>query len=162
MSVEKTAAADGAVGELRFDPMAMLPFCGYNMSDYFGYWLRIAQRSGAKLPKIFLVNWFRKDEDGNFAWPGFGENIRVLEWVFRRVDGEGKAVDTPIGRVPAEGEIDIEGTSLSEEDMRLLLEVDPEAVKEQLPQVEEHLARFGDRLPDELQGQLEALKERLR
>jgi phosphoenolpyruvate carboxykinase (GTP) len=140
----------------------MLPFCGYNMADYFGYWLRIAERGGAKLPKIFLVNWFRKNDDGNFAWPGFGENIRVLEWVFRRVDGEGKVVDTPIGRVPAEGEIDIEGTSLSEEDMRLLLEVDPEAVKEQLPQVEEHLARFGDRLPDDLQGQLETLKERLR
>jgi phosphoenolpyruvate carboxykinase (GTP) len=161
MSVEKTAAAAGKVGELRFDPMAMLPFCGYNMADYFGHWLGIAEREGAKLPKIFLVNWFRKDSDGDFVWPGFGDNIRVLEWIFRRVDGEGEAIDTAIGRVPAEGEIDVDGTSVTEDDMRLLLEVDPEAVKAQLPQVEEHLARFGDRLPDQLQAQLEALKERL-
>jgi phosphoenolpyruvate carboxykinase (GTP) len=159
--VEKTAAADGAVGELRFDPMAMLPFCGYNMADYFGHWLKVAERDGAKLPKVFLVNWFRKDDEGNFVWPGFGENIRVLEWIFRRVDGEGEAVDTAIGRVPAEGEIDVDGLPISAEEMKLLLEVDPDAVSSQLPQVEEHLARFGDRLPDELQGQLEALKQRL-
>jgi phosphoenolpyruvate carboxykinase (GTP) len=161
MSVEKTAAADGKVGELRFDPMAMLPFCGYNMADYFGHWLEVAEREGANLPKVFLVNWFRKDDEGNFVWPGFGDNIRVLEWIFRRCDGEGEAVDTPIGRVPAQGEIDAEGTKVSADDMRLLLEVDPEAVESQLPQVEEHLARFGDRLPDQLQAQLEALKQRL-
>ena len=161
MSVEKTAAADGKVGELRFDPMAMLPFCGYNMADYFGHWLASGRREGAQLPKVFLVNWFRKDDDGNFVWPGFGDNIRVLEWVFRRCDGEGEALESPIGLVPAEGEIDIEGTTLGEDDMRLLLEVDPEAVKSQLPQVEEHLARFGDRLPDEIQAQLRALKQRL-
>jgi phosphoenolpyruvate carboxykinase (GTP) len=161
MSVEKTAAADGKVGELRFDPMAMLPFCGYNMADYFGHWLKTAEREGAKVPRIFLVNWFRKDDEGNFVWPGYGDNIRVLEWIFRRCDGEGEAVDTPIGRVPAEGEIDIDGANVSAEDMRLLLEVDPEGVRAQLPQVEEHLARFGDRLPDPLQAQLEALKERL-
>ena len=129
MSVEKTAAADGKVGELRFDPMAMLPFCGYNMADYFGHWLKIAEREGGNLPKVFLVNWFRKDDDGNFVWPGFGDNIRLLEWIFRRCDGESAAEETPIGRVPAAGEINIEGTSLSAEDMRLLLEVDPEAVK---------------------------------
>ena len=134
MSVEKTAAADGKVGELRFDPMAMLPFCGYNMADYFGHWLKIAEREGGNLPKVFLVNWFRKDDDGNFVWPGFGDNIRLLEWIFRRCDGESAAEETPIGRVPATGEINIEGTSLSAEDMRLLLEVDPEAVKAQLPQ----------------------------
>jgi phosphoenolpyruvate carboxykinase (GTP) len=161
MSVEKTAAADGKVGELRFDPMAMLPFCGYNMADYFGHWLKVAEREGANLPKVFLVNWFRKDDDGNFVWPGFGDNIRVLEWIFRRCDGESAAEETPIGRVPAAGEINIEGTSLSAEDMRLLLEVDPEAVEAQLPQVEEHLARFGDRLPNQIQEQLDALKERL-
>jgi len=161
MSVEKTAAAGGKVGELRFDPMAMLPFCGYNMADYFGHWLEVAEREGAKLPKVFLVNWFRKDDEGNFVWPGFGDNIRVLEWIFRRCDGDGETVDTPIGRVPAEGEIDAEGTKVSADDMRLLLEVDPEALKAQLPQVEEHLARFGDGLPDQLQAQLEALKERL-
>ena len=161
MSVEKTAAADGKVGELRFDPMAMLPFCGYNMADYFGHWLKVAEREGATLPKVFLVNWFRKDDEGNFVWPGFGDNIRVLEWVFRRCEGQGEAVETAIGRVPAEGEIDIEGTTVSADDMKVLLEVDPEAVKSQLPQVEEHLARFGDRLPAPLQAQLEALKERL-
>ena len=161
MSVEKTAAADGTVGELRFDPMAMLPFCGYNMADYFAHWVASGRRGGAQLPKVFLVNWFRKDDEGNFVWPGFGENIRVLEWVFRRCEGEGETVDTPIGRIPAEGQIDIDGTTLSEEDMRLLLEVDPDAVKSQLPQVEEHLARFGDRLPKEIGEQLEALKRRL-
>jgi phosphoenolpyruvate carboxykinase (GTP) len=131
------------------------------MADYFGHWLKTGRREGAELPKVFLVNWFRKDADGEFVWPGFGDNIRVLEWVFRRCDGEGEAVDSPIGRVPAQGEIDIEGTSLDADDMRLLLEVDPEGVKAQLPQLEEHLARFGDRLPDELQSQLEALKNRL-
>jgi phosphoenolpyruvate carboxykinase (GTP) len=143
--------------------MAMLPFCGYNMADYFGHWLASGRREGARLPKVFLVNWFRKDDEGNFVWPGFGENIRVLEWVFRRCEGEGEGetVDTPIGRVPAEGQIDIDGTALSEEDMRLLLEVDPDAVRSQLPQVEEHLARFGDRLPKEIGEQLEALKRRL-
>src|SRR5215212_3019115 len=161
MSVEKTAAAAGEVGKLRFDPMAMLPFCGYNMADYFAHWLRTGRAEGAQLPKVFLVNWFRKDGEGNFVWPGFGDNVRVLEWVFRRCDAEGETVDTAIGRVPAVGEIDAEGTSVDSDDMRLLLEVDPEAVKAQLPQVEEHLARFGDRLPDPLRAQLEALKERL-
>jgi phosphoenolpyruvate carboxykinase (GTP) len=161
MSVEKTAAAEGAVGELRFDPMAMLPFCGYNMADYFGHWLRTGEREGTQLPRIFLVNWFRKDDDGGFIWPGFGENIRVLEWVFRRCQGEGETVETPIGLVPAEGEINTDGANVDDEQMKLLLSVDPEAVKAQLPQVEEHLARFGDDLPDELGSQLAALKQRL-
>ncbi len=161
MSVETTAAAAGKVGELRFDPMAMLPFCGYNMADYFGHWLEIGRRKGAKLPKIFLVNWFRKDENGDFVWPGFGENIRVLEWIFRRCDGEGETVETPIGLVPAEGEINTEGLDVSAEEMKLLLTVEPEDLKAQLPQVVEHLARFGDRLPKELSDQLEALKQRL-
>ncbi len=109
MSSEKTAAAAGNVGELRFDPMAMLPFCGYNMADYFGHWLKLGEREGAELPRIFYVNWFRKDADGKFLWPGFGENSRVLEWVFRRCDGEAEAVETPIGLLPAEGAIDTEG-----------------------------------------------------
>ncbi|MGH2956683.1 MAG: phosphoenolpyruvate carboxykinase (GTP) [Solirubrobacterales bacterium] len=161
MSVETTAAAAGEVGELRFDPMAMLPFCGYNMADYFGHWLQTGRRQGAKLPRIFLVNWFRKDESGDFVWPGFGDNIRVLEWVFRRCGGEGETVETPIGLVPAEGEIDTEGLDVSAEQMKLLLSVDPPAVAAQLPQLEEHLARFGGRLPAELKAQLEALKKRL-
>jgi phosphoenolpyruvate carboxykinase (GTP) len=161
MSVETTAAAAGEIGALRFDPMAMLPFCGYNMADYFGHWLTTGRRDGATLPKVFLVNWFRKDDEGNFVWPGFGDNIRVLEWVFRRCDGEGEAVETPIGLVPSQGEINVDGTGVSDDDMKLLLSVDPEAVKGQLPQVHEHLARFGDRLPREIRAQFEALEERL-
>ena len=161
MSVETTAAAAGEVGALRFDPMAMLPFCGYNMADYFRHWLETGRREGATLPKIFLVNWFRKDEQGKFIWPGFGENIRVLEWVFRRCNGEGEVVETSIGLVPAEGEINTHGAGVTEEQMKVLLSVEDEAVAAQLPQVEEHLARFGDDLPDELAEQLESLKRRL-
>jgi phosphoenolpyruvate carboxykinase (GTP) len=162
MSVETTAAAAGEVGKLRFDPMAMLPFGGYNMADYFGHWLEIGRRhEPEKLPRIFLVNWFRKDGDGNFIWPGFGENSRVLEWIFRRCDGGGQAVETPIGLVPAGGEIDTQGLELTAEQMDELLRVDPELVRDQLPQVEEHLARFGERLPDEIRSQLEELKRRV-
>jgi phosphoenolpyruvate carboxykinase (GTP) len=162
MSVETTAAAAGEVGKLRFDPMAMLPFCGYNMADYFGHWLEIGRRHEPdKLPRIFLVNWFRKDADGSYIWPGFGENSRVLEWVFRRCDGSGEAVETQIGWVPAAGEIDTQGLELTAEQMDELLRVDPKLVRDQLPQVEEHLARFGDRLPDEIRSQLEQLKQRV-
>jgi phosphoenolpyruvate carboxykinase (GTP) len=161
MSSEKTAAAAGTVGELRFDPFAMLPFCGYHMADYFRHWLSIGERAGAKLPKLFYVNWFRKGDDGRFLWPGFGENSRVLEWVFRRCDDAAEAVDTPIGRVPAPGALNVEGLSISPENVDELLHVDPEQWKAQLPQVREHLARFGDRLPDELRSQLTALEERL-
>ena len=162
MSVETTAAASGAVGQLRFDPFAMLPFCGYNMADYMRHWLEIGRTGDeSKLPRIFVVNWFRKDEDGNFIWPGFGENIRVLDWVVRRCDGEGDPVEAAIGRVPREGEIDISGLELSADDMRTLLAVDPEEVAQQLPQVEAHLHQFGHRLPDEIAAQLEALKQRL-
>jgi phosphoenolpyruvate carboxykinase (GTP) len=161
MSVETTAAAAGEVGKLRFDPMAMLPFTGYNMADYFGHWLKLGEREGAKLPKIFLVNWFRKDEDGKYIWPGFGENSRVLEWVFRRCDGEGETVDSPIGLLPAEGEIDTDGLDITDEEMRELLSVDADLFKQQLPQVKEHLSRFGDRLPQQLQKQLADLEQRL-
>jgi phosphoenolpyruvate carboxykinase (GTP) len=161
MSVETTAAAAGEVGALRFDPMAMLPFSGYNMADYFAHWLETGRREGAKLPKIFLVNWFRKDDDGKFIWPGFGENIRVLEWVCRRVDGEGETVETPIGLVPAEGELNTEGLEVSPEALKVLLTVEAADLKAQLPQVEEHLARFGDRLPAEISEQLDDLKKRL-
>jgi phosphoenolpyruvate carboxykinase (GTP) len=162
MSVETTAAAAGEVGKLRFDPMAMLPFCGYNMADYFGHWLRIAsEHDDAKLPRIFLVNWFRKNADGGFIWPGFGENSRVLEWICRRCDGEGETVETPIGLVPADGELDTDGLDISADEMSELLHVDAHLVREQLAQVKEHLARFGGRLPDELQQQLEALERRV-
>ncbi|HEX5376245.1 MAG TPA: phosphoenolpyruvate carboxykinase (GTP) [Solirubrobacterales bacterium] len=161
MSSEKTAAASGNVGELRFDPMAMLPFCGYNMGDYFAHWLKVGAREGARLPRIFYVNWFRKDADGNFLWPGFGENSRVLEWVFRRCEGSADAIETPIGLLPAEGAINTEGLNVSAEAMQELLSVDEDLVREQLPQVKEHLAKFGDRLPPPLQQQLAALEQRL-
>jgi phosphoenolpyruvate carboxykinase (GTP) len=161
MSSETTAAAAGAVGKLRFDPFAMLPFCGYNMADYFAHWLEIAEREGARLPKIFYVNWFRKDESSRFLWPGFGENSRVLAWIFQRCDDAAEAQDTPIGRVPAPGAIDTNGLDVSDEDMAELLRVDPEEWKAQLPQMHEHFARFGDRLPDAVRAQLEALERRL-
>jgi phosphoenolpyruvate carboxykinase (GTP) len=163
MSSETTAAQAGAIGQLRFDPMAMLPFCGYNMADYFAHWLEVGRRDGAKLPQVFYVNWFRKDEDGKFLWPGFGENSRVLAWVFRRCEGKADAVDTEIGLVPAQGEagIDLTGLEIADAAMAQLLEVDPDAWKQQLPQVHEHYARFGDRLPAEMRAQLEALEQRL-
>ncbi|HYP55932.1 MAG TPA: phosphoenolpyruvate carboxykinase (GTP) [Solirubrobacterales bacterium] len=161
MSSEKTAAAAGNVGELRFDPMAMLPFCGYNMADYLGHWLKMGKREGARLPRIFYVNWFRKDDEGGFLWPGFGENSRVLAWVFRRCQGQADAVESPIGLLPAEGAIETDGLDVSAEQMAELLSVDEGLVRDQLPQVREHLARFGDSLPSEVHSQLEALEERL-
>jgi phosphoenolpyruvate carboxykinase (GTP) len=162
MSSEKTAAAAGTVGELRHDPFAMLPFCGYHMGDYFAHWVKIGkEHDEAKLPKIFCVNWFRKDEDGNFLWPGFGENSRVLEWVFRRCDGDGEARETPIGLVPAPGDIDTDGLDVSDAQMDELLRVDEKLVKEELPAQHQHLARFGDHLPEELHEQLRALEYRL-
>ena len=162
MSSETTAAAAGKVGQLRFDPFAMLPFCGYNMADYFEHWLEIGRRGDAsKLPRIFYVNWFRKDAEGRFLWPGFGENSRVLEWVFRRCAGEAEAHETPIGLVPAPGDLYTGGLDIAAEDLDEVLAVDPDALREQLPQVKEHLAQFGDGLPDELQAQLDALEQRL-
>ncbi len=162
MSSEMTAAAFGTVGQLRFDPFAMLPFCGYNMADYFEHWLEIGRRGdAAKLPRIFYVNWFRKDADGKFIWPGFGENSRVLEWIFNRCNGEGETVETAIGLVPAVDGINTDGLDITTEAMEELLRVDEEALRGELPQVEDHLARFGDRLPDEVQAQLDALKAKL-
>ncbi len=161
MASEKTAAAAGTVGELRFDPMAMLPFCGYNMGDYFAHWLESGRREGAKLPKVFMVNWFRKDDQGRFLWPGFGENSRVLAWVAERCDDRGGTRQTPIGLVPAEGAIDTSGLDVSPEAMEKLLEVDSDDWREQLPQLREHFATFGDGLPDELARQLDALEARL-
>ncbi|HEY5431122.1 MAG TPA: phosphoenolpyruvate carboxykinase (GTP) [Solirubrobacteraceae bacterium] len=163
MSSETTAAQAGQVGDLRFDPMAMLPFCGYHMGDYFTHWLQVAKRDGAKMPRVFCVNWFRKDDNGKFMWPGFGENSRVLAWIFGRVTGETKADDTPIGLVPplGEGGIDTQGLDVSEETMAKLLEVDAEGWMAQLPQIKEHYAEFGDKLPAELHEQLAALEQRL-
>jgi phosphoenolpyruvate carboxykinase (GTP) len=162
MGSEKTAAAaGGGVGQLRFDPFAMLPFCGYHMGSYFAHWLEAGRREGAHLPKIFMVNWFRKDDAGNFIWPGFGENSRVLAWIFRRCDEEADAAETPIGLVPAPGALETGGLDLSARDLEELLKVDPEEWRVQLPQIHQHFASFGDLLPDELRGQLQALEERL-
>ncbi len=161
MSSETTAAAAGQVGKLRFDPFAMLPFCGYNMADYFRHWLKIGKRDGADLPKIFYVNWFRKDEGGRFLWPGFGENSRVLEWVFRRCNGEGSAQETPLGLVPEPGDLNTDGLDIEADALAELLRVDGDDLKAQLPQVKEHLAKFGDQLPAEIRGQLDALEQRL-
>ena len=163
MSSEKTAAATGNVGELRFDPMAMLPFCGYNMADYFQHWLEIGRREGAELPRIFYVNWFRKDDDGKFLWPGFGENCRPLAWIFRRLEGNAEANETAIGLVPpvGEGGIDTSGLDIEREAVEKLLEVDHDAWLEQLPQMHEHYGKFGNRLPKELKAQLGGLERRL-
>jgi phosphoenolpyruvate carboxykinase (GTP) len=161
MSSETTAAAAGQVGQLRFDPFAMLPFCGYNMADYFGHWLKLGRREGAKLPKVFYVNWFRKDEEGKFLWPGFGENSRVLAWIVERCAGRAEAVETPIGLVPAEGALDVEGLDLSPEALKALLAVDEDGVRAELPQIRDHLDQFGDDLPDAVRAQLERLVGRL-
>jgi phosphoenolpyruvate carboxykinase (GTP) len=161
MSSEQTAAAFGTVGQLRFDPFAMLPFCGYNMADYFAHWLEIGQKSGAQVPRIFYVNWFRKGADGKFLWPGFGDNSRVLEWVFRRVEGKVEADETPIGLVPRPGDLDTAGLDISDEALAEVVSVDLDALREELPQVKEHLAKFGDRLPAPIRAQFEALEQRL-
>ena len=162
MASETTAAAAGQVGRLRRDPFAMLPFCGYNMGDYFGHWLRIGgEADPEKLPKIFYVNWFRKGKDGRWLWPGYGENSRVLEWVFERVSGRGEAVETPIGLVPAPGAIDISGTSVTREDMDELLLVDLDGWRAEVPLIREHFTQFGDRLPKELAAAVDDLERRL-
>jgi phosphoenolpyruvate carboxykinase (GTP) len=161
ISSEKTAAAAGKVGELRRDPMAMLPFCGYNMADYWSHWLAIGKRAGAVLPKIYYVNWFRKSDGGDFLWPGFGENSRVLEWVFGRCEGTAKAVETPIGNLPADGALDLDGLDVSREDLAQLLRVDVDGWLSELPLVREYYAQFGDRMPEALEGELDAMAERL-
>jgi phosphoenolpyruvate carboxykinase (GTP) len=158
MSSEMTAAAFGTIGKLRFDPFAMLPFCGYNMADYWGHWLEIGRKAGAVLPRIYLVNWFRKNAEGKFMWPGFGENSRVIEWIFGRCSGEDDAVSTPIGLLPAPGAIDTNGLVISDADLATLLSVDPAAWVEEAAAIEEHYARFGSKLPPQLAAQLEQMK----
>jgi phosphoenolpyruvate carboxykinase (GTP) len=161
MSVETTAAAAGEVGALRFDPMAMLPFAGYNMADYMAHWLRIGRTPGTALPRIFNVNWFRKDDRGSFLWPGYGHNARVLAWIFRRLDGEAGARDTPIGRVPNPEDLDLSGLDISPEALDELLTVDEQRLRAELEQVSEFLDRFGERLPAEMRAQHEALRAKL-
>ena len=158
---EMTAAAFGTIGQLRRDPMAMLPFCGYNMADYWSHWLGIGKKEGAKLPKIFYVNWFRKNEAGKFIWPGFGENSRVLKWVFERCNGSADAIDTPIGKMPTLDGIDFNGLEMNEADKANLLRVDVEGWLQELPGIEEYYDSFGNHLPEELRQQIKALKKRL-
>ncbi|HEX4180950.1 MAG TPA: phosphoenolpyruvate carboxykinase (GTP) [Caulobacteraceae bacterium] len=158
---EGTAAAENKVGELRRDPFAMLPFCGYNMGDYFGHWLKMGEHAGAKLPKIYFVNWFRKDQNGKFIWPGFGENSRVLKWIAERLEGKADAKATPIGYLPAKGALDVEGLGLSEAHLDLLTTVDREVWRDEAAQIPPFYQRFGARLPKGLWEEHAALVERL-
>jgi phosphoenolpyruvate carboxykinase (GTP) len=162
LSSETTAAAVGQVGVVRRDPMAMLPFIGYNAGDYFNHWISMGKdNDAAKLPRIFYVNWFRRDDDGNFLWPGFGENSRVLKWVVERIDGQAAAVETPIGHVPAPGALDTEGLDLPEEQLAAALDVDAEEWRAELPQIQEWFEKFGDDLPAVLWTELDGLRARL-
>ena len=162
MASETTAAATGAVGNLRRDPFAMLPFCGYNMADYFNHWLSFADRfDQAALPKIFYVNWFRKGADGRWLWPGYGENSRVLEWIFERTNGQGDAVETPIGYVPTPTALNLEGLNVSHEDMIELMTVHANEWRSELPSIHEHYAQFGDKIPARLHAQVDDLARRL-
>ncbi len=162
LSSETTAAAVGQVGVVRRDPMAMLPFIGYNASDYLNHWITIGKDNDqAKLPKIFYVNWFRRDEDGGFLWPGFGENSRVLKWVIDRLEGQVAAVETPIGRVPAPGSLDIDGADVTEEQLAKALAVDADEWRAEIPQIQEWFEKFGDDLPAVFWTELDGLKARL-
>jgi phosphoenolpyruvate carboxykinase (GTP) len=157
---EKTAAAEGKVGELRRDPFAMLPFCGYNMGDYFAHWIEIGKAADpAKLPRIYYVNWFRKDANGRFLWPGFGENSRVLKWIVERLNGTAQAVPSPIGNLPAE--LDTDGLAIAPEDLEVLLGVDRDVWREEAALIPPHFAIFGDHLPQELWDEYDALVKRL-
>ncbi|MGQ9426375.1 phosphoenolpyruvate carboxykinase (GTP) [Gilvimarinus sp. F26214L] len=158
---EMTAAAFGQIGKLRRDPMAMLPFCGYNMADYWGHWLNIGKKEGAKLPKIFYVNWFRKNEQGKFMWPGFGENSRVLKWVFERCAGTAEAIETPIGNLPAIDGLDFSGLNLNDEAAAQLLRVEVDGWLQEIPLIKEYYEQFGDRLPSALLDEVEKLEQRL-
>ena len=161
MSSEKTAAAAGTVGQVRRDPFAMLPFCGYNFGDYFQHWLDIGDHPGANLPKLFYVNWFRKNDDGNFIWPGFGENARVLKWVLERIGGTTEAVETAIGMVPKPEDLDVSGLDLKPGELQTLLAVNEDEWKSELTLIEEHYESIGERLPDQMRVQLTRLSERL-
>ncbi|HLB88879.1 MAG TPA: phosphoenolpyruvate carboxykinase (GTP) [Terriglobales bacterium] len=161
-SSETTAATTGKVGQLRRDPMAMLPFCGYHMGDYFAHWLKIGARPGATLPKIYYVNWFRRDENGKFLWPGYGENSRVLKWIFERCNGKVHAADTPIGRLPEPADLDSSGLDIPAANLAKLLSVDIEGWLAEVPLIKEHFAKFGSHLPEGLNREVATLEERLR
>ena len=162
MASETTAAATGAVGVVRRDPMAMLPFCGYHMADYWAHWLEMGQKLGDKAPKIFNVNWFRTDDEGNFIWPGFGDNLRVLEWILKRCEGKADAVETPIGYVPHAEDINLEGLDFSIDTLKSILEIDKSLWSAEAEGIAEFYKKFGDKLPAELKNQLEGLEARLK
>jgi phosphoenolpyruvate carboxykinase (GTP) len=158
---ETTAANIGAVGNLRYDPFAMKPFCGYNMGDYFQHWFNMGDKLGAKAPRIFYVNWFRKSPEGKWLWPGYSENSRVLKWMCDRLTGKAKGRKTAIGILPREDELDLTGLAVPSQDLAELLKVDAAAFNAEIPSIEAHFRQFGDRLPGRLQAQFNALKERL-
>ncbi len=162
MASETTAAAAGAVGVVRRDPMAMLPFCGYHMGDYFAHWLEMGKRLGDKAPKIFNVNWFRLDDEGNFLWPGFGDNMRVLNWIIDRCEGKADAEETAIGYVPRVEDIDVTDLDIDRETLESILTVDKDVWTQEAAEIEEHYKKFGDKLPEELREQLQNLKDALK
>ena len=161
MASETTAAAAGAVGVVRRDPMAMLPFCGYHMGDYFAHWLSMGEKLGDKAPKIFNVNWFRTDDDGNFVWPGFGDNMRVLNWIIDRCEGKATATETAIGYIPQPEDIDLTDLDMDIETLKSILKVDKDVWTKEAEEIEEHYKKFGDKLPAELREQLDNLKANL-
>ena len=161
MASETTAAAAGAVGVVRRDPMAMLPFCGYNMGDYFAHWLEMGEKLGDKAPKIFNVNWFRTDDEGNFVWPGFGDNMRVLNWIVDRCEGKADATETAIGYVPKPEDIDLTDLDMDMDTLNSILKVDKDVWEKEAAEIEEHYKKFGDKLPKELRAQLNTLKSNL-
>ena len=162
LSSETTAAAVGQVGVVRRDPMAMLPFIGYHAGDYFQHWIEVGKNADAvKLPKVFYVNWFRRDADGKFVWPGFGENIRVLKWAIERIEGKAAAVDTPIGRVPAPDALDVTGLDMDADQLATALSVDLDQWRAEVPGIEEWFDKIGDKVPSSLRDELESLKLRL-
>ncbi|MGN0474021.1 MAG: phosphoenolpyruvate carboxykinase domain-containing protein, partial [Acutalibacteraceae bacterium] len=161
MASETTAAATGAVGVVRRDPMAMLPFCGYNMADYWQHWFDMGEKLGDKAPKIFNVNWFRTDDEGHFIWPGFGDNLRVLDWILKRCDGKVGAKVTPIGFVPEVDDINLDGLDFSKETLAGILDVDKELWKAEVPGIKEFYAKFGDKLPEKIKAELDTLEAKL-
>ncbi len=158
---EKTAAAAGKIGELRRDPMAMLPFCGYNMADYWEHWIKMGERDGANLPRIFYVNWFRKNSTGGFMWPGFGENSRILKWVFERCEGSAEAIETAIGNLPTLDGLDFNGLDIDDDVKAALLRVDIDGWLEEIPLIQQYYQQFGDRLPHQLTEEVQRLKTQL-
>ena len=163
ISSEQTAAAEGPVGKLRHDPFAMLPFCGYNMADYFSHWLSFAENNSEEnLPKIFQVNWFKKSSDGKFLWPGFAENIRVLDWIIGRLEGSNQGQESLVGTVPRAGELKTAGIDVDQSTLDELLEIDPEAWSKEVESIKEFFEEFGERMPKQLFEELEKLEARVR